>query len=84
MEVSEERGFYPNEFTVKKGVPVELIVDDQVPLGGCMSVMIIPDYDVAAPIKIGENKLAFTPTKLGVVPVTCSMGSPLAYIRVAE
>ncbi len=84
MEISQERGIYPRIFTVKKGVPVELTIDDRVPLGGCMSVMIIPQYDVAVPLKLGKNKLTFTPTKTGKVPITCSMGSPMALIVVVS
>lgn len=84
MTVTREQGFYPREFTVKKGTPVELIVDAKVPLGGCMSVLMIPQYDVTQQMKLGENKLAFTPTKTGVVPVACSMGSKMAQITVVN
>lgn len=82
MEVTKEKGFYPSSFTVKKGVPVELIVDTQVKLGGCMGTMVIPDYDVAEKLPIGKTTLAFTPTETGSVLVTCSMGNPLAEISV--
>lgn len=84
MEISRERGVYPRNFTVKKGVPVELTIDDQVPLGGCMSVMVIPEYNVATPMNLGENKLTFTPTKTGVVAMTCSMGSRMAQFTVVD
>lgn len=82
LEVTAERGFYPNTFAVKKGVPVELLLDAKVPLGGCMSVAVIPQYNVAQPLKLGVNKIAFTPTQLGPVDMTCSMGIPMVRFNV--
>lgn len=82
MSVTNERGFYPNTFTVKKNIPVELAIDDQVPLGGCMSVMVIPQYQVTLPLKLGENTLKFTPTEEGIVYATCSMGSKMVQFLV--
>ena len=82
IEVSRERGVYPNILTVKKGVPVDLAIDAKVPLGGCMSIWVIPEYNVTIPMKVGVNKASFTPTKTGVVNVTCSMGSRMAQLNV--
>lgn len=84
MEVSGERGFYPNSFTVKKDIPVELTIDAKVPLGGCMSVMVIPKYDVTVLMRLGENKLKFTPTETGTVYATCSMGSKMVQFSVVN
>ena len=74
MEASSERGLYPNTFTVKKGIPVELAIDVKTPLSGCMSVLVIPEYDVAVPLKVGANRLTFTPKETGTIYATCSMG----------
>ncbi len=82
MEISEERGFYPSSFTVKKGVPVEVTIDDKVPLGGCMGVMVIPQYEVTLPLRLGKNTLAFTPTQTGTTYATCSMGSKMIQFNV--
>lgn len=84
MEVSRENGFYPNVFTVKKNIPVELEIDAKLQLGGCMSTMVIPDYNVAHYLKLGKSILKFTPTKTGVVTFTCSMGSPLGQFIVTD
>lgn len=84
MEVTQEKGFYPNSFTVKKGMPVELTVDTKVKLGGCMGTMVIPDYNVAQKLPLGKTTLAFTPTQAGNVLITCSMGNPLAEITVTN
>lgn len=77
MEISEQRGFYPNSFTVRKDVPVTLDIDDKVPLDGCTSVMVIPEYDVTLPFRLGPNRLSFTPTKAGTIYGICSMGSKM-------
>lgn len=82
LEVTEELGFYPNRFTVKKGQPVEVLLDAKVPLGGCMSVAVIPDYNVAQPLKLGLNTIKFTPTRAGLVEMTCSMGIPMVEFNV--
>ncbi len=84
MEISREKGFFPNTFTVKKDIPVELEIDAKLQLGGCMSTVIIPDYDVAHFISIGKSTLKFTPTKEGVVPITCSMGSRMGQFTVTN
>lgn len=82
IEVSQERGIYPRSLTAKKGVPVDLTIDNKVPLGGCMSVWVIPKYNVTIPMKVGTIKTTFTPTETGTLAITCSMGSPMAQINV--
>lgn len=84
MEISREKGFYPRTFTVKKGVPVEWVIDDKIPLGGCMGTMVIPDYGVAQVLKIGENRIRFTPDREGTVAFTCSMGSKIGEFAVVN
>lgn len=84
LEVSQERGVYPKTLTVKKGVPVDLTIDDKVPLGGCMSVWVIPKYNVTIPMQVGTIKAAFTPTQEGEVAMTCSMGGRMATINVTS
>ncbi len=74
IEISRDLGFYPRSLTVKKGIPVEFIVDDQIDLGGCMGTMTIPEYGVAQLLKIGKNVIRFTPTRTGTVNAVCSMG----------
>ncbi|MBS3136336.1 sulfite exporter TauE/SafE family protein [Candidatus Woesearchaeota archaeon] len=60
MEISREKGFYPNSFTVKKGIPVELEIDTKITMGGCMSTLVIPEYDVAHYLATGKTTLKFT------------------------
>jgi hypothetical protein len=82
IEVSRERGVYPRSVTIKKGIPVDLSMDTKVPLGGCMSVWVIPEYNVTIPMKVGINKASFTPTKTGTLVMTCSMGGRMAQFEV--
>lgn len=82
LEITRERGIYPRSLTVKKGIPVELTIDNRVSLGGCMSVWVIPAYNVTIPMKVGIMKAAFTPTKTGTVAMTCSMGNKMAVFEV--
>lgn len=82
IEVSRERGVYEGSLTVKKGVPIDFAIDSKVPLGGCMSVWVIPEYNITIPVKVGINKASFTPTKTGTVAITCSMGSRMAQFNV--
>ncbi|OGG75020.1 hypothetical protein A3A34_02650 [Candidatus Kaiserbacteria bacterium RIFCSPLOWO2_01_FULL_50_24] len=84
LTVTNEQGFYPNTFTVKKDVPIEVDIDAKVPLGGCMSVMVVAPYDVTLPLKLGKNTLAFTPTKTGTVYATCSMGIEMLQFNVVD
>lgn len=84
MEVTREAGFYPNAFTVKKDIPVELTIDAKTPLGGCMSVLLIPDYNVSKAVSLGKNVMKFTPTKTGTSYLTCSMGSIMGQFTIVE
>jgi uncharacterized protein len=84
IDVSRERGFYPREVEITQGVPVELTVDSSVPLGGCMSVLVIPDYNVTMAIGLGSNTTTFTPTKTGSSWATCSMGSRMFKLMVKK
>lgn len=82
MEISKEKGFYPDELTVKKDIPVELTIDTQIPMRGCMSTMVIPEFEVAHLLTLGKTVLKFTPNKTGRFGITCSMGSPMAGLTV--
>ena len=77
-------GYVPQNIVVKKDVPVELIIDDQIPLGGCMGTTVIPEYGLAKLLKQGQNRIAFNPTRAGTFPITCSMGGRMAELTVVD
>ncbi|MBI5412276.1 sulfite exporter TauE/SafE family protein [Candidatus Peregrinibacteria bacterium] len=84
MIVSDDQGFYPNVFTVKKGVPVEWTIDTQVQLGGCMGTLLIPQLGIARRLDLGQSVIRFTPAETGRLPFTCSMGSYLGEFNVTD
>jgi hypothetical protein len=66
-------GYSPNQFTVKKGVPVKWIIDAQAPYS-CASSIIMSKYNISKNLEPGENVIEFTPTETGKVGFSCSMG----------
>ena len=79
MEFSYERqGFWPKVFSAKVSRPVELYVNVKDDPGGCMGTMVVPKYNVAQTLALGEsNVVKFTPTETGTVKLVCSMGGPI-------
>lgn len=67
------RGYTPNSFSIKKGVPVKWIIDSQAPYS-CASSLIVPKLDIEVNLEAGENIIEFTPTEAGRLPFSCSMG----------
>lgn len=66
-------GYSPNQFILKKGVPVRWIVDSTSQYS-CANYLVMSDYDVRQTLKPGENVIEFTPTEDGKIPFACSMG----------
>lgn len=67
------RGYSPNTFTVKKGVPVkwEINVKDT---GTCAAFLIAPKITDYKALKRGTNTIEFTPEEAGNMNFSCSMG----------
>jgi sulfite exporter TauE/SafE/copper chaperone CopZ len=82
IEVSRERGIYPNIITVQKGIPVNITINSEIQLGGCLSVWVIPKYNKAIPINVGVNQVRFTPSQTGIIDIVCGMGGLMAQIYV--
>ncbi|MBT4446568.1 hypothetical protein HOA92_00700 [archaeon] len=82
MEVSYEKGYYPETHYVDVGVPVKWTIDSKDVPGGCMGTIVIPEFDVAHTLSKGESSLEFTPTEAGEYIYTCSMGTILGKIIV--
>jgi sulfite exporter TauE/SafE/copper chaperone CopZ len=66
-------GYVPNSFTIKKGVPVRWVIDGQAPYS-CASTIIMPQYNIRQSLVAGENIIEFTPTAIGRISFSCSMG----------
>ncbi|HWR42827.1 cupredoxin domain-containing protein [Sporomusa sp.] len=73
--------YTPEEFTVKSGIPVKVNFKKAYN-GGCLSSLVIKDFDIRQELKKGITTVEFTPNKPGKYPFTCSMGMFGGYINV--
>ena len=64
--------YFPQEITVKSGIPVEITLDETVT--GCLRSFIIPEFNVRAYSKNPSDVIKFTPSKKGRFNFSCSMG----------
>jgi plastocyanin len=71
--IQGDKGYHPNQFTIKKGIPVRWIIDSKAQYS-CAASIIMSAYDINQPLKPGKNVIEFTPTETGEIEFTCSMG----------
>ena len=67
------RGWQPDTFTLKKGVPVKWVIDGQ-QITGCNKAIQVPKLGLQFDIKMGRQTVEFTPAEAGTVPWSCWMG----------
>lgn len=68
-----DTGYSPNVIIVKKGVPVELEIQNPND-NSCFSTFNMPDFNIHnAKLEIGTTKLTFTPDKTGEYTFSCGM-----------
>ena len=67
------RGYSPNVLTVQKGKTVKWVINSTDPYT-CASALIMPKFGINELLRKGENVILFTPTEVGEVPFSCSMG----------
>ncbi len=78
----DAKGFEPNRFTVRKGIPVKWIIN-ATELNPCTSGIVVPTLGLEFQIKLGEQTIEFTPQQEGVIPWSCWMGMiPGAFVVV--
>ena len=66
-------GYNPSKFTIKKGVPVKWIVTSE-SIYSCASSIVSQQLGIRTSLKLGENIFEFTPTQVGTIRFSCSMG----------
>lgn len=66
-------GYYPNKFTIKKGVPVKWIVKSESQYT-CAAYILAPKLGIQKFLDAGENVIEFTPKESGQITWSCSMG----------
>jgi len=64
--------YYPQEFSVKAGQPVEITLDKSVT--GCYRSFVIKGLGVSVYSKSPSEKIALTPDRPGTYSFSCSMG----------
>ncbi|WP_052353741.1 cupredoxin domain-containing protein [Neobacillus jeddahensis] len=68
------KGYSPNVIRVKKGIPVELDIENPLENNSCLSTFMIPDFNINnVELKVGTTKLSFTPDKTGEYIFSCGM-----------
>ena len=65
--------YYPNQFTLKKDVPVEWQIDGSNAVG-CAQIISVPKLGILEQLPRGIKTLTFTPTETGKITFTCGMG----------
>lgn len=76
-------GYSPNNFSVLIDVPVKWLINST-DSRSCASSIISSDLAVRKALKTGENIIEFTPTKLGEMRFSCSMGMYRGVFKVIE
>jgi sulfite exporter TauE/SafE/plastocyanin domain-containing protein/copper chaperone CopZ len=66
-------GYFPNHFTIKQGLPVKWIITskDQTT---CAGDFYSKQLNIRQFLKAGENTFNFTPSQVGTITFSCSMG----------
>jgi sulfite exporter TauE/SafE/copper chaperone CopZ len=75
--------FKPNEFKVKKGVPVRWEING-INVSGCSNEVVIPSLNIRKQLNQGSNVIEFTPGKEGTIPFSCGMGMITGSIIVSD
>jgi sulfite exporter TauE/SafE len=74
-------GYSPRKVTVKKDVPVKLLINTT-NLYVCTSTFVIPKFQIFSQLKEGINEITFTPTEAGPIKFSCAMGMYTGVINV--
>ena len=76
--------FFPNQFVIRKGVPVKWIIDGK-ELNACNKSLVVPDYGLKFDVHTGLQTIEFTPKDTGVIAWSCWMGMmPGSFIVVED
>ena len=74
-------GYAPNKITVKKDIPVKLLVN-ATNMYACTSILVIPRFQIQSSLVTGVNEIKFTPTETGPIKFSCAMGMYTGVINV--
>lgn len=77
------RGYTPNVFTIKKGIPTKWIITGT-NTGFCSSNIVSRQLNIQKDLDLGENIFEFTPDKVGKIKFSCIMGMYTGYFNVID
>lgn len=83
MEVSAY-GYSPSSFTIEAGKPTLIRANADSNIGGCTSVLTVPEFDLSKYLRPGENELGPIENPTDDFTITCSMGMVSAAVNVVE
>lgn len=66
-------GYHPNNFIIKKGVPVKWVINS-LDARNCAASIVMSKYNIRRILRPGENIIEFTPIETGDIKFSCSMG----------
>jgi sulfite exporter TauE/SafE/copper chaperone CopZ len=69
----DSRGYHPNKFTVKKGIPVKWVITSDSSFS-CAKSIYMTEMNINKTLNTGENVIEFTPSDAGTLNFSCSMG----------
>ncbi|MCL5438891.1 MAG: sulfite exporter TauE/SafE family protein [Patescibacteria group bacterium] len=71
--VQNNSGYIPNNFTIKKGVPVKWIITSE-DSNSCTASIVSQKLGIKQTLKAGENIIEFNPDEAGTIRFSCAMG----------
>jgi len=76
-------GYSPNQFTIKKGIPVRWVISGK-NIFGCQGYFVVPTLNISKALNEGENIIEFTPKETGFINFSCGMGMYRGRIEVID
>lgn len=81
--VQNGSGYSPNTFTIKKGIPVKWVITSE-DANTCASSLVSASLNIRKALVLGENVIEFTPSEIGTLKFSCSMGMYRGSFNVVE
>lgn len=83
VKMDVDWGFNPDNFTIKKGVPVRWEING-INISGCVNSIIVPGMGIGQRLSKGSNVIEFTPTETGILDFSCGMGMVRGQFNVVD
>jgi len=77
-------GYSPSSFTIEAGKPTIIKATMNETIGGCISVLTVPEFNLVTYLNSGENELGPIDNPQDDFLITCSMGMFSANVKVVD